>query len=509
MAHGPEESRPAWPGYAALGAPWPLAGDLRVDVAVVGAGMAGLSVAYHLARAGHRVVVVEAGPLVGLGESGRSTAHLASAVDDRFVGLERLFGPEGARLVAESHGAAIDSIGRIVAEEGIDCDFARLDGWLFNPPGSGGIDLAEELEAARRAGLTADMAARVPLPGFDTGPAIRFAHQGRVDPWAYAQGLAEAVIRLGGLIHTGTAAQSVQGGHPARVSTREGWHILADAVVVATNTPVIDRIALHGKMSAWRTYALAARLDPSADLPDALYWDTAEPYHYVRLGRAADGGPMLVVGGEDHRVGHAARGGERWARLETWARPRFPGMGEVEWRWSGQIMEPADRLAFIGRNPMDEDNVFVCSGDSGNGMTHGAIAGLLLSDLILGRPNPWAWLYDPSRVTLKAAAGYADTNLHAAEHYAEWLTAGDVEDEGKIAPGAGAVVRSGLSKLAVYRDEAGTLHRCSAVCPHLKCIVGWNDAEKSWDCPCHGSRFDRFGRVVNGPANQSLDPAGK
>lgn len=502
MAHALDESIPVWPGASHWGNPKPLAADLRVDVCVVGAGIAGLSTAYMLCRAGRRVAVVETGPDIAMGETGRSTAHLTSAVDDRFVTLERLFGPDGARMVADSHAAAIDAIARIVAEEGLDCGFQRLDGYLFNPPG-GGIDLATELEAARRAGLAADMVARAPLARYDTGPAIRYANQARMDPLAYARGLAAALRNRGGQIFTGTHVTSVEGGHPARVSAAHGWHVLADAVVVATNVPVNDRVALHAKMAPHRTYVLAAPC-PAQDAADALYWDTADPYHYVRFARGGDGGALLVVGGEDHRVGHPAHGDERWGRLEAWARDRFPGLGEVCRRWSGQIMEPADRIAFIGRNPMDEDNVFVVAGDSGNGITHGTIAGLLLSDLVLGRDNRWAALYDPSRVTLKAVSGYADTNLHVAEHYAEWLTGGDVETVRDIAPGSGAVLRSGLSKLAVYRDEAGTVHRRSAVCPHLKCIVAWNDAEKTWDCACHGSRFDRFGRVVNGPANESL-----
>jgi glycine/D-amino acid oxidase-like deaminating enzyme/nitrite reductase/ring-hydroxylating ferredoxin subunit len=505
MAHGADETRPIWDLAAAPAEGFGLlGGDLRTEICVVGAGMAGLSVAYHLARAGRQVVVVEAGPGPGVGETNRSTAHVTSAVDDGFVELGRLFGAEGVRLVAESHAAAVNSVEGIVADEGIACHFRRVDGWLFNPPTGTGVDLEAEARAASRAGLDASMDLRAPLAGFHTGPAIRFAGQARMDPHAYAAGLARAAMGHGALLFANAPVASVEGGHPARVSTVQGWHVLADAVVVATNVPINDKVAIHGKLAPMRTYAVALEVTGEADA-DALYWDTLTPYHYARFGEV-DGIRVLIVGGEDHRVGHPAHGAERWARLEDWARTRFAGLGPVRARWSGQIMEPADRIAFIGRNPMDHNNVFVAAGDSGNGITHGAIAGMLIADLVLGRPNPWARLYDPSRVTLKAAQSYADTNLHVAEHYAEWLTGGDVEDMAQIPPDSGAVLREGLTKVAVYRDAAGAVHKRSAVCSHLKCIVAWNDAEHSWDCACHGSRFDPFGRVLNGPAGAPLPP---
>lgn len=504
MAHGPNETTPVWAGGSAAPDVQTLHQDVRADVCVVGAGIAGLSVAYRLAREGHRVVLVEAGSGPGMGETGRSTAHCTNALDDRFAELERLFGPEGARLAAESHTAAIAAIERIAADEAIACDFRRLDGYLFNDPAHS-IDLAAEAEAASRAGLHCALVDRAPIHGFDTGPAIRFAGQGRMDPLAYANGLAAACIRHGVRLFANSPVVSVEGGHPARVSTVQGWHVLADAVVVATNAPINDKVAINGKMSPNRTYAIAIVADAAA-ADDALYWDSPDIYHYVRFGRGGDGALALIVGGEDHRTGEPAHGEARWKRLEDWARARFTGLGETRARWSGQVMEPADSLGFIGRNPMDSDNVFIACGDSGNGITHGTIAGLLLTDLVLGRPNPWARLYDPARVTLKAAGTYADTNLHVAEHYAEWLTGGDVDDAARIPPGSGAVLRQGLSKMAVYRDEAGLVHKRSAVCPHLKCIVAWNQAESTWDCPCHGSRFDRFGRIVNGPAAGPLPP---
>jgi Rieske Fe-S protein len=210
------------------------------------------------------------------------------------------------------------------------------------------------------------------------------------------------------------------------------------------------------------------------------------------------------VGGEDHKTGQADDADVRYATLGKWARARFPMMSDVTFRWSGQIMETIDGLAYIGRNPMDEPNVYIATGDSGNGMTHGTIAGILLTDLIQGRDNPWASLYDPSRKTVSALNTFAKETLNMAAQYVDWVTPGDVKEDVFVPPGSGAVVRRGLKKIAVYCDEAGKLHERSAVCPHLEGIVAWNGSEKTWDCPCHGSRFDRFGSVVNGPAITDL-----
>jgi Rieske Fe-S protein len=215
---------------------------------------------------------------------------------------------------------------------------------------------------------------------------------------------------------------------------------------------------------------------------------------------------VLVVGGEDHKTGQQHDGAQRWGKLEQWTRNRFPMVEEIEYRWSGQVMEPVDGLAFIGRNPGDADNVFIATGDSGMGMTHGTIAGILLTDLILGRENQWADLYDPSRKTMSALKDFVEENANVAAQYTDAITSGDVDSVEEIAAGQGAVMRKGLSKLAVHRDEDGAIHSMSAVCVHLGCIVTWNAAEKTWDCPCHGSRYDAVGTVINGPANSDLPP---
>ncbi|MFL6332385.1 MAG: FAD-dependent oxidoreductase [Pyrinomonadaceae bacterium] len=485
----------------------PLVGDASADVCVVGAGIAGLTVAYLLAREGRSVVVLDDGPVAG-GETARTTAHLVNALDDRYYELERLHGGRGARLAAESHTAAVDQIEEIVEREGIDCDFTRLDGYLCVGPGQSTEQLGHELRAAHRCGLTeVKYVERLPYDGYDFGAALHFPYQGQFHILKYMSGLAAAYTRLGGRLHTHTHADKMEGdGKTARVETAGGHVVKAGAVVVATNTPVNDLVSIHTKQAPYRTYVVGARV-ARGSVPRMLLWDTEDPYHYVRLQSVDEGSDVLIVGGEDHKTGQAEDFDERFRRLEAWTRERFPSVEAFEYHWSGQVMEPVDGLGYIGRNPGDAGNVYIATGDSGNGMTHGTIAGMLIRDLILGRENAWATLYDPSRLSLRAGGEYARENLNVAAQYADYLTGGEVSSPDEVAPGTGAIMRRGLSKVALYRDDTGALHEHSAVCTHLGCVVAFNDKEKSWDCPCHGSRFDPTdGHVLNGPAIHGLEP---
>jgi glycine/D-amino acid oxidase-like deaminating enzyme/nitrite reductase/ring-hydroxylating ferredoxin subunit len=515
----PTQTQPQ-PSYWSVTAPpsrqAPLMHDTHADVCVVGAGIAGLSAAYLLVSAGKSVIVLDDGP-IGDGQTRQTTAHLSNAIDDRYVEIERLHGAEGARLAAESHTAAIEKIGDIVRQEHIDCDYERLDGYLFVPPGESADVLEQERAAAHRAGLTAvQLLDRLPPP-WPARPCLRFPQQGQFHPLRYLAGLAVAITRKGGRIFTSTHAQQMEGGPSARVLTANGPQVHCSAIVVATNTPVNDLFAIHTKQAPYLTYAIGA-LVPRGWVTKGLYWDTLDPYHYVRLQKlepptdGADGPSydvdneeLLIVGGEDHKTGQATDHEERYQRLEAWARERLPKMGPVLFRWAGQVMEAIDGVAFIGRNPADKDNVYVATGDSGMGMTHGTIAGTLLTDLILGRDNPWAKLYDPSRKTLRAAKEYLSENLNVARQYADWLTGSETKSAADVPAGSGAVIREGLSKVAVYREDSGAVHRFSAACPHLGCIVSWNASEKTWDCPCHGSRFACTDEIVTGPANNGLE----
>lgn len=483
--------------------------DIRTGVCIVGAGIAGMTTAYLLARSGRAVVVIDDGPIGG-GETGRTTAHLTAALDDRYYQIRKLHGQDGARLAAESHTAAIARIESIAALEDIDCDFERVDGYLFLGGDSTLDELERELAAARDAGLAdVEMLDKVPFDFWDTGPALRFPRQAQFHPIKYLNGLTRAILRDGGQIFSHTHAEKIEDGEPCRVTTTDGHVIAADNVVVATNSPVNDWVILHTKQSAYRSFVIGARV-PRGSIPRGLYWDTPDPYHYIRLHEVDPRldpdrtDEILIVGGEDHKTGQADDAEERFKRLEEWTRKRFPMVKSIEFKWSGQVMEPVDYLAFIGKNPGTDEHIYVATGDSGNGMTHGTIAGMLLTDLIMARKNPWTKLYDPSRKKLRATPEFVRENINVAAQYAEWATGGEVESVENIAPGTGAVIRKGARKIAVFKDDQGNIHQRSAICTHLYCIVDWNSAERTWDCPCHGSRFDPYGAVVNGPAISPL-----
>lgn len=498
-------TRSIWMNSAVESASRPLDRSLETDVCIVGAGIAGLSTAYSLSCEGSSVVVLDDGPIGG-GMTERTTAHLSNVIDDGYVTIERLHGEQGARLAADSHTAAINRIETIVATERLACDFERVDGFLFPAPGQPPERLEEERSAALRAGLVGvEWIERPAGPVLEPGGCLRFPRQAQFHPLKFVTGLAQAIERCGGRIFTNTHVQTVKDGQQARIETQQGLIIHAQSVVVATNTPINDMVVVHTKQAPYTTYVLGAGVTKDS-VPAALYWDQADPYHYVRIQKdaTAKGHDVLIVGGEDHKTGQADDGEERYLRLERWARKRFPMMEQIEHRWSGQVMEPVDGLALIGRNPDDAANVYIATGDSGMGMTHGMIAGMLITDLIQGRTNAWAELYDPSRISLKSIGTFVQENLNVAAQYADWFSSGDIESEGQVPKNSGAVLRNGLQKVAVYRDEDGKLHRLSAVCPHLKCIVAWDSTEHTWNCPCHGSRFNPYGKVLNGPANSDL-----
>ena len=475
--------------------------NMECDVCIIGAGIAGLSSAYELVCEGKSVVVLDDGKIGG-GETFRTTAHLSNVIDDDLAVIQTLHGERGLKLAVESHGAAIDRIEEIARKENIECDFVRLDGFLFAASTEDADYIDEELEAAQSVGMKVEKLPHAPIDGIQTGPCLRFENQGQFHIGKYLAGLARAITSRGGKIFTGSHVSKITPDEMVSIET-ENATVTARSVVVATNSPINDRFKIHTKQHPYRTYVVGARVPKGAVAP-GLYWDSEDPYHYVRLQSLDEEHEVLIVGGEDHKTGQEDDADARYAALESWTKERWPQAENFEFRWSGQVLEPVDGLAFIGRNPLDKPNVFIQTGDSGMGMTHGVLGSMIVRDLILGRENEWADLYDPSRKSLRAASEYMKENANVFAQYKDLVTGGDVGSVEEIGNGEGAVLRRGVSKIAAYRDGEGVLHERSAMCPHLGCIVAWNSEEKTWDCPCHGSRFDCVGKVVNGPSRADL-----
>jgi glycine/D-amino acid oxidase-like deaminating enzyme/nitrite reductase/ring-hydroxylating ferredoxin subunit len=478
----------------------------EAEVCVIGAGIAGLSTAYLLQREGIKVQVLEAYD-VGAGETGRTSAHLSAVLDDRLSRLEQLFGRERATLAVESHQVAIDRIEAVVRDESIDCDFARVDAYLVaSTPEQRELLLAEQAASVWAGFRDVEQmhSLRQDCFAFD-GLGLRFPGQAAFHAGRYLRGLARAFLRRGGRISIGARAVKVTGGSDACVTLADGQRVHARHVVVATNTPFNDRVKMHTKQHAYRSYMVGFAVTRDA-FPSFLLSDLGDPYYYARRVRV---GPrdLLIVGGADHKAGQRNDAPLRYRAIESWSRSHFNGLGEVTHRWSGQVMEPIDGLAFIGRNPLDEDNVYIATGDSGHGLTHGTIAGMLIRDLITGRENRYAKLFEPSRKTVRAAGTYLGENANFVGHMIrDWAKGAEVGERAEIPCEHGAILRDGVAPVAAYRDAEGVLHEVSAVCTHLGCVVQWNGGEKSWDCPCHGSRFGVDGAILNGPARLPLAP---
>jgi glycine/D-amino acid oxidase-like deaminating enzyme/nitrite reductase/ring-hydroxylating ferredoxin subunit len=492
-----------WPSASAPGEP--LGTDADVPVAIIGAGIAGLTVAYALAQRGIHAVILDAGA-PGEGQTHYTSAHLASVIDDRFVSMEKWHGAEGSRLACQSHAAAIDFIEEIVKRHGISCEFERVEGHLFAADPKDIPFLREELRAARRAGhVDAEWVSGVPLGGLESRAAIRFPRQARFNPGLYLKGLLQAVVEAGVRIFPRTRVLSWKENNGIILKTERGNSVHCKMAVAACNDPFV-RFRYYVLHAPYRSYVSVFNVS-EGDAADGLFWDTADPYHYLRFATAPDGrGKVLLAGGEDHKTGQAGDEAASWERLEAWTRKTLPFVRERIMNWSGQILETCDGLAFIGADPGGKGKMFLVSGDSGMGLTHGTIAGLLLPDLMSGRSHAWEKIYDPGRLRLKALPHVIEENANVMAQYAHHLKAGcsahcPLTEEG-------VVVQKGLQKIARVRTDEGKEIELSAVCPHLGGLVEWNSAERTWDCECHGSRFTADGAVICGPAVTPLQPVG-
>lgn len=501
-----------------------LSQDLKTDVCIIGAGVAGISTAYELVRQGVQVVMIEAREVLS-GETGRTSGHLSSSLDEGFTEIAAKHGEEGAKLAAASHTYALQRVGQIAQELGIECEYRRLPAYDISmyPFGTKGHEkdvkeLAEESDKAKEVGLKASYEPGFKIKGWDGKVDQRDAaithDQATFHPTQYLVGLLKWLEKQDNFsCYTYTRAMDVEekghgllgfGHKEVHITTEAGNTITCKNALEATCVP-LQKLSVVAEMEFMRTYCVAMRI-PKKSYEDCMIYDSNDPYIYVRFTACDEKDDYIVVGGCDHKVGQEDPTG-RFEELEQWTRDRYTQVTSTDYKWSGQIFEAVDYLGFIGTN-QGQDHVYVVTGDCGNGLTHGVLAGKLISDQMLGKENPWTKLYNPSRLTsiLKKLPTMLSHDLQINAQYKRFLQS-DIKDIEDLPNGMGGVLNPTMGKpLAIYKDDAGKVHTFSALCPHMKGVVCWNKLEKSWDCPVHASRFSKDGICVMGPSKGNLEP---
>ncbi|HSK70957.1 MAG TPA: FAD-dependent oxidoreductase [Pyrinomonadaceae bacterium] len=475
--------------------------NFSVDVAVLGGGIVGIATAFMLKQAGATVVVIEAGRVVE-SVTGNTTAKVTSQHGLIYDQLISSFGEEKARLYGEAQEYAKERIAFLVEQLGIDCDFKRTSAYTYTLKEQELEQIKNEVEAATKLGLPASYVETTELP-FEIAGAIKFDNQVQFHPRKYLLALAERIPGDGCYILEETRAFDIEDEDPCTIKTSRGT-IAAKSVVIATHFPYYDPNIYFAAMHPIRSYVLGCRLNGPA--PEGMYISSGTPHHSIR-NNPYEGGEIIILGGEHHKTGQGGDTREHYLRLEEWARANFD-IQSIEFRWSTQDNNTVDGVPYIGKLSFASKNLYVGTGFAGWGMTNSHVAALLISDMIQGRENPWSEVFDPSRFKpVTSARDFIKENLNVAKEFiSDRVSTPKLEDVSSITKGNAEVVEWNDEKVAIYRDEQDSIYSCSAVCTHMGCIVHWNSAEKSWDCPCHGSRFNFDGKVIQGPANEDLKP---
>ncbi|UXY30852.1 FAD-dependent oxidoreductase [Streptomyces sp. HUAS TT20] len=484
----------------------PPCGDLAVEVAVIGGGVAGLSTAWELARRGHEVAVLEA-DRIAAGVTGHTTAKLTALHTLVYDHLRRTRGREGARLYADSQSAAIRRAAEIVADLEIECEWEQAAACTYVENPQRVTQLRAEAEAAREAGLPAEFVTETELP-YPVAGAVRVTGQAQFHPVKYLRALAGDLRRRGGTVYEGTRVTGLTEGEPCVLATDAGVSVRAREVIVATHYPVFDRALLSTRLSPRRELVVAGTVDANT-APRDMYITPEQNTRSVRSAPCTDGKRLLLVTGEHFTPGAPgiADVEERLARLAAWATDRFPDLTPTH-RWATQDNDSTDTVPLVGPLHPGGHHTYVATGFGGWGLSGGIMAGLLIADLVEGREVAWAGLYDPRRLgsVVREGMSFLKHQAHVAKHFVgDRLPPVTAPTSGDLAPGDGAILRVGGHQCAVQRDDSGQLHAVSARCTHLGCLVAFNHAEQAWECPCHGSRFAPDGRILQGPAVRPLE----
>ncbi len=472
--------------------------DLKVDVAVLGGGITGITTALLLKKRGLKVALVEAGKIVK-GVTGYTTAHISSAQALYYKKLIGMYGEQKARQCADSCQASIDLIDRLVREHSIDCDLRRTAEYAYAAGPDDVGPLKDELEAERGLGLPVSYLDRAPLPFANYG-AIRYADQAEFHPRKYLLRLAQAVDGDGSHVFEGTRALDVADGvgdGPCAVKTTRG-SLYASDVVLATHIPFTNMDLIPARVKPVMSYVLGIRVE--GELPREMFYSTEEPCHYIRTQPTPEG-QLVLVGGEDNPVGHLVETEARYRKLEQFAQDHFK-LKSIDYSWSTHDNYTFDGVPFIGRYTSGR-HLYVATGFKGSGMTYGTVAAMILADELTGKKSPYADVYSPARLELPGAAGFLERQAQVAKTFVEERLArpGDLE---KIPPGKAGLADVNGHKAAVYKEQSGRVHAVAPRCMHMGCYVSWNDGERTWDCPCHGSRYTEDGAVFHGPAVYDL-----